>query len=142
MTLIAEIADAVVTALNAASLSLPVAATRSWQPVHTLAELKDLRVTVVPRSVTLAFAAREMTGNEYAVDVGVQQRLETVDAAHIDPLATLAAEIVDFFRGKPLDGVANCLCLKAAIDPVCAPEHLEEFRQFTSVVTLRFKVVR
>ena len=53
MTTILEIADKVTAKLNAASLSQTFEATRLYVPNFDLSDLKELRVTVVPREIDL-----------------------------------------------------------------------------------------
>ncbi len=140
MSVILQIADAVVAQLNAASLSQPVVAQRHYQPVFELREMKDLKVTVVPRGVTLVLAGRAVDLDEFQVDVGVQKKVASVEAAHLDPLIALVAEMAQLFRGKRLNALPGAIWTKSVIDPLYAPEHLELYRQFTSVLTLSFKV--
>ncbi len=63
MAVIAEIADAVVAELNATAFSQSLVATRSYLPRFDLAEMKELRVTVVPKGVTILPGARRMSGS-------------------------------------------------------------------------------
>ena len=53
MTTILEIADKVTTKLNAASLSQTFQAERLYVPNFDLSEMKELRVSVVPREIDL-----------------------------------------------------------------------------------------
>ena len=59
MSLIIDIADAVVARLNAGQFSRPLEAVRRYRPVFDLQELQTLRVSVVPKSVSIATAARD-----------------------------------------------------------------------------------
>jgi hypothetical protein len=54
----------------------------------------------------------------------------------------LVEETADFLRTQPLAGFPSARCADVANEPVFAPEHLEAFRQFTSVLTLTFRVWR
>ncbi len=135
-------ADAVVAALNAAALSLPFTAERHYQPVFDLSEMKDLRVTVVPRGVDVFQTARGKGTFDYKVDVAVQKKFEKGDAAELDPLMELAGEIAELFRAKRLDAFPKAAWVKTEHAPVCAQEHMQELRQFTSVMTLTFRVAR
>jgi hypothetical protein len=54
----------------------------------------------------------------------------------------LVEEIADFFRLRRLTSYPDAIWVRTDNVPVYAPEHLEEFRQFTSVLTLTFRVVR
>ena len=67
--------------------SQPVNAVRTYQPAFTLEDLKDLRVSVVPRTLQMSPVTRDSLAIEYVVDVGVQKKLpaDGADAA-IDEL--------------------------------------------------------
>lgn len=138
---IIAIADAVVEELNGAPFSQPLVAVRHYQPVFELAGMTGLKVSVVPRSVASQALDRNRDRLECTIDVAVQQKLEPT-AEHLDPLMALVEEIADHFRRRPLAGFPQARCTATANDPVYAPEHLEEFRQFTSVLTLTFQVWR
>ena len=142
MSVLITIADAVVEALNGASLSQPFTAERHYQPAFDLPEMADLRVSVVPKSVEVLSSSRNQNQHDYAIDVGVQKRV--ADDAEADLLMKLAEEVADLFRlGRvQVDGVGSVPLLTVATDPVFAPEHLTEKRVFTSVVTLTFRVLR
>ena len=137
-----RVAEAVVAALNAATLSQPLTAERQYQPVFDLAEMKTLHVTVVPRGVEVAQAARGEARLECKVDVAVQKKLTAIGAAELDPLLELVEEIAELFRAKRLAGCPEAVWVKTEHTPVYAPEHLAELRQFTSVMTLTFRVAR
>lgn len=141
MALIAEIADAVVAELNAGSLSQPVEAQRFYRPVFDLAQLKTLRVSVVPKKLEVASLSRSMNQYDVSIDVAVQKKLDTGDNAEIDPLMQLVEEIGEFFRLKRLNAVA-ATWIKTENAPVYALEHLDQQRVFTSVLTLTFRAVR
>jgi hypothetical protein len=137
-----RISDAVVEALNAAILSQPFTAERHYQPVFDLAEMTDLHVTVVPRGVEVSQAARGKVQFDCKVDVAVQKKFEKGDAAELDPLMELASEIAEIFRAKHLEDFPEAAWIKTEHAPVYAQEHMQELRQFTSVMTLTFRVVR
>lgn len=138
---VVEIAEAVTTAINAATLSQTFVAERAYVPVHELPDLVDLAVTVVPTSIGVTPLTRHSDDHEYTVDVGVQKRC-TPDTTDADPLMLLVEEIIDLFRGKTLTGYTAAKCLRVANDPIYVPAHLDDERVFTSVVTLTFRVAR
>jgi hypothetical protein len=138
---ILALADAVVEQLNATAFSQPVAAVRHYQPVFELSEMTELRVSVVPRSVASKALDRNRDGFDYRIDVAVQRKVEP-SLGNLDALMELVEEIADHFRAHPLAGFPQARCTEVANEPVYAMEHLEEFRQFTSVLTLTFKVWR
>ena len=142
MAVITDIADAVVAELNGGTFSQPFEAKRYYRPVFDLAEMSDLHVSVVPRGMTIERADRSRNQHDVQIDVAVQQKLRTADNAELDALMALVEEIADFFRLRRLAEYPDAVWVKTENVPVYAQEHLEEFRQFTSVLTLTFRVVR
>jgi len=125
--------------LNQATFSLPFTAERQYLPRFELPQLADLKVTVVPRGLTIQAMDRARDGFDFEIDVGIQQR-RNLDM--LDELMDLTEEIADFFRKGPLASYPEARCSEVKNDPVYAADHLEEFGQFTSVVTLTFQVGR
>jgi len=142
MATITDIADAVVTELNGRSFSQPLTAVRYYRPVFDLGEMQTLHVSVVPKGVTIERFARSRNQYDFAIDVAVQQKFQTGDNTELDALLALVEEIADFFRLRRLTSYPAAIWVRTDNVPVYAPEHLEEFRQFTSVLTLTFRVVR
>lgn len=141
MPLITQVADAVIAELNSTTFSQPIAAVRSYLPRVELADLKVLKVTVVPSSVTVAAVSRSQTQRDVAIDVAVQKKLGQEQNVSLDPLLALAEEIAEHFRAKRLDSFPGALCVKTEFKPIYAPEHIEQLRTFTSVLTLTFRVI-
>ncbi len=141
MAVITDIAEAVKDELNAAEFSQAFEAVRLYQPLFELPEMKTLHVTVVPHGVEMQASGRSMVQHDYGIDVAVQKKFEKDEPAELDPLMTLVEETIDFFRLRRLDGL-NAVCVRATNEPVYSQEHMEQFRQFTSVVTLTFRVLR
>jgi hypothetical protein len=140
---IAAIADAVAAHINAGTYSRPVSAVRMYQPAFTLEDLKDLRVSVVPRTVGIAAASRDSSVFECVVDVGVQQKLPPEnEQAEIDALLGLAEEIADRLRLTRLPDAPEAAWAGIAHEPVVASESLEQHRVFTSVLSVTYRVRR
>lgn len=143
MSTITAIADAVATHINAGTYSRPVSAVRMYQPAFTLDDLKDLRVSVVPRTVAISAASRESSAFECVVDVGVQQKLPPEnEQAEIDALLDLAEEVADRLRLTRLPGAPEAAWAGIAHEPVVASESLEQHRVFTSVLSVTYRVRR
>jgi len=142
MSEIVEVADAVGTALNGATFSLPFTAERKFQPHFELKDMQSLHVTVVPKADESALFARIKTQYDYGIDVAVQQKLQETDESEIAPLMKLAEEIGDYFRFKRLAEFPSAIWVKTRRDPIYSQEHLQQFGQFTSVVTLTFRVIK
>jgi hypothetical protein len=147
MSTIIDIADAVVTELNspgAPGFSQTFQAQRYYRPVFDLAEMKDLHVTVMPKGVEMSMAGRSLVQSDVQIDIGVQKKLSadsTGDIAEIDALMGLVQEIIDFLRCRRLSALPAAAWVRTENSPIFAPEHLEQLRQFTSVITLTYRVI-
>ncbi len=142
MAVIAGIADAVVADLNAGGFSQPLEASRCYLPRFDLAEMKDLHVTVVPRGVAITAGTRNHNQHDYQIDIAVQKKLAAMDNSEIDALVGVVDEIADHFRMKRLDSLRAAVWVKTQHEPIYALEHLDQMRQFTSVLTLTFRMMR
>ncbi len=141
MATIIQIADAVVAQLNAATFSQPLSAARDYAPSFKLPDMKSLHVTVVPRGMSSASLDRSRDAFSYEIDVAVQMKTDSAQAT-LDALMSLVEEIADHFRTERLGSFPGARCVDVKNAPVFSPEHLDEFRQFTSVLTLTFRLVR
>ena len=142
MAVITDIADAIVAELNGATFSQPVTAVRSYLPQYDLTEMQNLHVTVVPKGVVLGSADRSRGQGDYSVDVAVQRKFAAGDNADLDGLTNLVEEIINHFRGRRLDSYPDAAWLKTEQTVLYAPEHMAELRQFTSIVTFTYRVLR
>lgn len=139
---ILSLADAVVQELNGRPFSLSFVAKRAYRPQFTLAEMKSLHVTVVPKGLLINSLSRSSDSHEYQVDIAVQKKVDKEDAETLDPLMTLVEEIADHFRSPRIAAFAGAIGTKVENRPIYALEHLETLRQFTSVLTLTFRLPR
>jgi len=140
---IVAIADALVAHINAGSFGQPLNAVRMFQPAFTLEDLKDLRVSVVPRTSGISAASRDSSTFECVLDVGVQKKLPAEgDAAEIDGLLELVEAIADHVRLKRLPAAPNAAWVGIAHEPVVSSESLEQHRVFTSVLSVTYRVRR
>ncbi|MCL4742277.1 MAG: hypothetical protein KJZ54_08745 [Phycisphaerales bacterium] len=140
MSTLIAIADAITASLNATSFGQPFTAERLYQPAFELADLADLKVSVVPKGVTIATASRDGSYFDCAVDIGIQKKI--ADDAEIDGLVDLAEEITDHLRMKRLADVPEAVWLSIEHEPVVAAEHLEQQRALTSILTVTYRVRR
>jgi hypothetical protein len=138
---ILALADAVVEQLNATAFSQPLVAVRHYLPVFELSEMTALKVSVVPRSVSSKALDRNRDSFDFKIDVAVQRKVEPT-LENLDALLELVEEIADHVRSQPLASFPQARCTEVANEPVYAAEHLEELRQFTSVLTLTYRVWR
>jgi hypothetical protein len=136
----AELADAVVAALNTAPFSLPFTAERAVLPIATLGEMARLHVTVVAAGRTVAPSSRASLQVDHRIDVAVQQRVAGDDPAACDPLSRLVEEIAEHLTWARLEGpAAQTRWVKTEHAPLIAAEHLHELRQFTSLLAITYR---
>jgi hypothetical protein len=111
-----------------------------YQPAFTLEDLKDLRVSVVPRTVQITPVTRDSLAIEYVIDVGVQNKLpaDGADAA-IDEHLALVEAIADHLRFKRLEGFPDAAWVGISNEPVVSSEALEQHRVFTSVLSVTYR---
>lgn len=126
--------------INAGTFSQPVTAVRMLQPAFTLEDLKELRVSVVPRTTGITAASRDSSTFECVVDVGVQKKV--VGEEEIDGLLDLVEEIADHLRLKRLPDAPDAAWGGIAHEPVVSSEALEQHRAFTSVLSVTYRVRR
>ncbi|MCL2646122.1 MAG: hypothetical protein FWD61_03840 [Phycisphaerales bacterium] len=142
MSLVIDIADAIVTALKAEPLALD--AVRAYRPEFELVELKTLRVSVVPRGIEITSLNRNVNQHDVSIDVGVQKKVDPDDTAALDALMAKVQQIADELRLRRLVLPENgsAVWVRTANEPVYSPDHLQSKQVFTSVLTLTFRVMR
>lgn len=141
MKLAIDIADAIVTELQNTGFSEPLTVSRRVLPEYELAELKNLTVTVVPKSVGITNITRESSSYEFAVDIGIQQKIGKDTDTDVARLSGIVSELASFLNRRKLTAFPAAQFMKIANEPVYAPEHLCQKRLFTSIVTLTYKVI-
>lgn len=144
MSLITDIADAVAAEINAGAF-LPVQVQRRVLPEFELAQLTEMKVCVVPKSMRITGATRAASQYEIDVDIGIQQKLPAGDTdvdTHVATLGTLVDQIIDHLRQRPLSAAPYATWVSIDNEPVYAPEHLVEQRVFTSVLTVTYRAVK
>ena len=142
MTTVLQVADSVTAQLNAAEFDFDFVAERMYVPNFDLEDMKELRVTVVPRDVELFPHDRAHNKYHCRVDVAVQKKFSKGTNEEIDPLVDLVEKITDEFRLKRLVSFPAARCVKAEHAVLYSSEHWEQLRQFTSLLTLTFELAR
>jgi len=137
-SVILDMADAVVTAINAATLPETVEAVRSYRPINELPDLETLKVFVSPRSMELTSDTRGTPQKQIVIDVGVQKKFDA--ESEIADLVELVEAIADLFHGQvtTITG-GRGMCVSANPDPIYDAGSIEQRRLFASVVTLTFE---
>jgi hypothetical protein len=142
MSVVIDIADSIVAELNSATLSMPLTAQRHYVPSFELKDMGELHVSCVPKGLVVTKSDRNHNTNDAMVDVAVQKKFSVGDSAEIDPLLNLVEEIADYFRLRRLASYPGAHWLRTEHAPIYSQEHWDELRQFTSVLTFTFRVIR
>ncbi len=138
MSIVIDIAEGIKDELNNTLFSQSFIAKRLYVPRFKLEDMEELQVSVVPKKYSNNILSRPRDQRDYEIDVAVQKKLEEEDNPEIDPLSDLVEEIVDHFRALTLDSVP-AQWIGTQNDPIYAPEHLDQLRQFTSIITITYR---
>lgn len=136
-----QVAAAITAELNATEFSQSFTAVRGYIPMYKLDEIDSLKVTVMLRTDERENIARGMTGNRVTVDVAIQKRFDSHANSAIDPLMVLGREIQRHFERLRLPGMEEAAHTGTENEPAYIPEHMMEWRQFTSVISLSYLVM-
>ena len=138
-----QMAQAISGLLNGGSFSILFESQVLLKPLFDLTDLGDLKITVVPVSLCLERIARGISSGQYEIDIAVQQKLPVEDMdTVIESLMNLVLEIAQFLDGTPVEYQSgkHTAAVKTDIKPIYSMEHLAEYKVFTSVVTVNYKV--
>ena len=138
---IVRIAKAVVAELVAGSFSQPVTVDRTYRPTRELADLADLRATVVPRGIELSSGSRGGPSDEYSVDIALRKKLAADGDAAADALMLVVEEVAAFFARRRMSAYDEAVWVRTENVPIFSAEHMEESALFISVVTVTFRVM-
>ena len=142
MPAISNVADAVRDELAAGTFSIPFKAIRAFRHDQTLPEGKELRVSVVPNAVRVVPVSRGLCHYDMEIYIAVSRKVDRATPEAIDPLLGLVEEIIDFFRLRRLANAPEAMWLATENKPMVSTEHLEEMKQFTSLVTNTYRLCR
>jgi hypothetical protein len=137
---IIELADALVQALNDDAFSLPFTAQRRYLPQVDLEHADALHIFIAPRAIATSLATRTSTEDLYTLDIAVIRRAAT--DADPDALAGLVGEIADWTRFRGLPAMPGAVWSGVEVNPIFAPDHLKERRQFTSIISVTYRMRR
>lgn len=139
MSRVIDLADALVTALNTQTWTIPATAKREYRPVFDMKDMKNLRISVVPRNVEATMADRTSALHKIQIDVGLQKKLVLQDLTEIDNLMDVVQEVEDFVRSER--SIGSGAWTETSNSPIFSQEHMADYRQFTSVLTFSFRLM-
>ena len=136
-----DVADAVMHELNLGEFSLSFTAERLLLPSFELADLANVKVSVVPRAIAVTSAGRALAQYDLGVDVGVQRRLNSPPDDDVEALSGLVEELTAYLRQRPLSLQPAIHWVRSEIDPLYDLKHAVERRTFTSVLKLTYRAM-
>jgi len=143
MSMVIDIADAIVTALEADvaadEFGISFKPERKLVPAFEIDELNTLRVTVFPKANEQEIADRSRNRHDVTVDIGIQKRI--AGDAEVEQLLDLVETIDSRLSRRQLEAVP-ARYVNSQNQPVYSPEHLTSQNVFTSVLTLTYRALR
>ncbi len=140
MKLAVDLADAIVTELSGGTFTEPVSVVRRVLPEFELAELGNLTVAVVPKSVEITNVTRQSSQYDVAVDIGIQQKIGKQTDDEVLRLSGIVSQVVAFLNRRSFAAL-QARFKTIANEPVYAPELLSEKRLFLSVITVTYTMM-
>jgi hypothetical protein len=140
MSNIVNLADSVVLFINAekSQLGISVDVVRSYLPRYDLKDMDTLHITVVTKANAVQEIGRKTRQYDPQIDIAVQKRFsEATKTEEIDALMDIVEAIIDLFCGCQI-GDFNAIAV--VNDPIYSPDHMAQYNQFTSVITVHFRV--
>ena len=137
-----QTADAVTAELNNAGdgmFSQGFNAERKTIPTHSLKELADLKVIVVPKSIEIEKANRVQDMYTVSVDVGSEKKIGSDLETEVEQLSQLCGEIVEYLTRRQLTDMGGLKWHRTQNTPIYDLETLENMRVFLSVITISYK---
>lgn len=140
--LVSQLADALVVELNNATFTPAVVAQRIYRPVHSLPQLDEIKLLVVPRSFATSATDRGADQLELQVDVGVRRRVRPDEDEDIDQMLSLLDQVSEWLNRRQLVQMPAARFLGLLAEPIYDPEDLDNRHVFTGVLTATYRLLR
>lgn len=134
------IADAVVTALNAATLSQAVTFERVYVPKFDTANAATVQGKVVPKTDSREMGSSADDNATIEIDIGVMKRLQDAVAdekTEMDSMLDLCEEIKAVLNRKRLAS-DTAICIGTAQEIIYSVEDVDSGRVFLTAITARY----
>jgi hypothetical protein len=144
-----KVADAITRELAAATLSLSFNPIRSYNSETKLEDTDVLHVDVVPVAPTVDIETVHSLSYDCVIDIGIRKRFgaETqvddsgkVKNEEIDRLIFFEQELIQFLALRALNVYDKAKFLALEMRTAWASEHIREYRQFTSILRITYRV--
>ncbi len=138
MSIVTQIAHAVVFELANHEFSQELEPKMLVLPSFESAELEILRVSVVPRTLEIDRVTRASSKYTVGIDIGIQKRIVGTPEETVATMGALVDEIADFMKSQDLTQFPAAQWHSLANEPIYVPEHLSQKRTFTSILSLKY----
>lgn len=138
---IIDIADDVVTKINAATLSISVTAVRAYVPKFDLHSDATVQIKVVPRSDSRVMQDQANDECQTIIDVAVYKKLQNDladEATEVDGLLVLCDEIRKTLNRVALAAPLDATCIAVTQEPIYGVDEMDEHRIFLSVLSFTY----
>ena len=142
MSVICLLSDAILNELRSKNLGQEFTVSRSYRPQYELKDIEDIVVTMIPKDTTINAASRGTMFQDVSIDIAVQQKVNPDTNDQLDSLMDFTDAIMAWLAFKPAPGYPSASFVSIANDPIFDPSHVEENRQFTSLLTVTYRVSR
>ena len=140
MSQLSDIADAIVTTINAASLSLSATAKRVATPVFEREGLRRLDVCVWLGAEVEELLSRYHTNHDYRVDLVVRQGVDPESLTEVDALVDYVEEMRDAIRTGGT--YSNARLVGFEQEPLFNYDTIHETREFIALVSILLRKIR
>lgn len=144
-----DISKAIVAELQAGMAAGTFGATRfvverAYMVEYELKAIKDMIVTVVPESLEISTFVRTRDVETNRIDIAVRKRLgagvdKIAEIDEVDGLIEVVRSLTRHFRRLQLTGL-DVTIKSVSNQPIYVPQHLREWKQFTSVIRMAYEV--
>lgn len=138
MSIVTQVANAVVFELANHAFSQEFEPKMLVLPSFEPAELEVLRVSVVPRTLEIDRVTRASSKYTVGIDIGIQKRISGTPEETVATMGALVDEIADFLKSADLSQFPAAQWHSLANEPIYVPEHLSQKRTFTSILSLKY----
>ena len=145
MATIADLANAVAAEVETIGLGMPFTVERGYFFEAELEELKKVHIAVAQAGLATMIQDRKSVSRIWQIQLGVRKKLETMEtkqrSQELDLLVGLVSQLVEGFELRRLADLSNAIWIKTEYPVPYNAEHLKNWRQFTAVVSLSFRML-
>jgi hypothetical protein len=147
--MISQLAKSLAARLSAATYTTDyptISVQQAYLPQYDLEQMTTLKVSVVPREVSVAMTGRGAEQHDYTLAIVIAKRTDG-STAQVDALLSLVEKITDLLRSDAMPQVSSapwpsqCHWWAVSLDPVWSQDHLEERRVFFTAINVQYRAI-